>query len=81
MSSLKNKYRTSDIHDVMEIERNWECSFNPEPTTIPAVGLYLIWNDLQMFMKNCEKHADYLALVDIKDNKYTYKQYFEQAIR
>ena len=22
-----------------------------------------------MFMKNCEKHADYLALVDIKDNK------------
>lgn len=46
MSSLKNKYRTSDIHDVMEIERNWECSFNPEPTTIPAVGLCMIWNDL-----------------------------------
>ena len=35
--SIRNKYRTADIHDVMEIERNYDCDFNPEPSTLAAV--------------------------------------------
>lgn len=43
MSSILTKYRTSDIHDVMEIQRNKECEFDPEPTTIPSVySLFIV---------------------------------------
>lgn len=37
MNNLKNRYRTSDIHDVMEIIRNPSSDYDPEPTTLPAV--------------------------------------------
>lgn len=38
MQSIRNRYRTSDIHDVMEIIRNPSCDFDPEPSTLPAVS-------------------------------------------
>lgn len=37
MKNLKNKFRTSDIHDVMEIVRNPSADYDPEPTTLAAV--------------------------------------------
>ena len=37
MQSIRNRYRTSDIHDVMETVRNPNCEFDPEPSTLPAV--------------------------------------------
>ena len=40
MSNIRNRYRTSDIHDVMEIARYPESSFDPEPSTLPAVGVF-----------------------------------------
>ena len=80
MAACRNKYRTADIHDVMEIVRNNECDFNPEPTTIPAVVIFLVIN-IQLFTKTAEKYPDYVALITKDDVEYTYKQYFDEATR
>ena len=66
MQSIRNRYRTSDIHDVMEIVRNPNCEFDPEPSTLPAVG---------------KEHGDVLAIVDKDDHKYTYSQYYEESVK
>lgn len=39
MAACRNKFRTSDIHDVMEIVRDSNSEFDPEPTTLPTVCL------------------------------------------
>lgn len=44
--SIRNKYRTADIHDVMEIERNPNSEFDPEPTTLAAVCIHLFVADV-----------------------------------
>ena len=39
MNNIRNRYRTSDIHDVMDIARYPESSFDPEPSTLSAVSV------------------------------------------
>ena len=38
-ATLPDKYRAVNKTDVIEIRRNENCEFNPEPTTICKVGL------------------------------------------
>ena len=37
-----DKYRTSDIHDVVEIRRRPETGFDPEPDTLAKVRLMAV---------------------------------------
>lgn len=37
MSATQTCFRTSNIHDVIDIVRNTDCDFDPEPSTLPAV--------------------------------------------
>ena len=44
-SSLPDKYRAYDKTDIVEIRRNPEADFNPEPTTIPKVSMLFPLDD------------------------------------
>lgn len=45
--TLPDKYRAYNKTDIVEIRRNPEADFNPEPTTIPKVSmLFLMDNTL-----------------------------------
>ena len=79
--SIRNKYRTADIHDVMEIERNPNSEFDPEPTTLAAVCIHLFVADVQEFIANCAAWKNTLAIVDKNDVKYTYGEYYQQSLR
>ena len=63
MQSIRNSYRTSDIHDVMEIVRNPNCEFDPEPSTLPAVGDFgLMYNGFRSLQRSVKSMAMFLPL-------------------
>lgn len=43
--TLPDKYRAYDKTDVVEIRRNPDADFNPEPTTIPKVSMLFPMDD------------------------------------
>ncbi|KAK8809865.1 hypothetical protein WA158_000808 [Blastocystis sp. Blastoise] len=64
------KYQTSILTDKVTIVRNNEATFNPDPVSIPHI-----------FIEHTKEYDDYIALVSKDDVQYSYKEYFNQALK
>ncbi|KAK8825902.1 hypothetical protein WA577_001071 [Blastocystis sp. JDR] len=62
--------RTWKIDGVIDILRNKDCDFDPEPTTIPYE-----------FRKNCAEWGEWPAVVSKDDMTYSYSDYYRESMK
>ena len=68
MEEIGRGHRTIHLHDVIEIVRNPNSGFDPEPVTIS-----------QIFAKNTKRFGTYPAIVSKEGKIYSYKDYYDNA--